>query len=106
RAHVCPFPAATATLGGRWDTTTGNLLLSKFPLPSCPVAFSPQHLTTPLALTAHVWLIPPANATMPVSGRSHVASAHTRAGVLLVPSGAVSLPSWPFVFSPQHLTSP
>ena len=73
-------------------------------IPSWPYPFSPQHLTEALSSRAQVWYLPPAMALavrpvprlIPVSWA--ISPESSPISVLL------SIPSWPLLFSPQHLT--
>ena len=89
------MPAATAVALLSPLTVTGVLRLAKFPSPSWPNAFHPQHLTVPLASRAQVWYPPAATAVAPLSPL-------TVTGVVRLVS--VPSPSWPYPFHPQHLT--
>ena len=68
-------------------TATGVSRFAVVPSPSWPRLFNPQHCTTPLLVSAQVWLPPAATATTPL------ASPLTVTGVnrgVVVPS-----PNWP-----------
>src|SRR4030042_2889486 len=99
RAQVCPAPASTAvTPASRPGTSTGVPRLTVVPSPSPPEAFSPQHFTPPVSISAQLCRCPVAAAFTPCE------SPNTRTGERL--SVAVPSPSWPLVFDPQHSNPP
>src|SRR5438034_11777678 len=59
---------------------------------------SPQHLTRPAAVSAQLWLQPPASVTTPD------VRPETLTGVLAFV--VVPLPSSPYVLAPQHIAAP
>jgi hypothetical protein len=67
------------------------------PLPSCPSKLSPQQITCPPSVSAHVWLFPAASCTTPPRPG-------TAAGVGWLLPPVVPSPSWPRKLSPQHDT--
>src|SRR5688572_14296127 len=69
----------------------------KAPVPSCPSEFSPQHITAPLATTAHPCEPPIATAIAP-------ATFCTCTGVALLVVDP--FPSSPWPLGPQHRTVP
>jgi len=93
-----PGSVSMLTRGPRPSTATGMLLLVVVPLPSWPLAFSPQQVTSPMARAAHEWLLPAPMAITPLS------SPTTCTGVALLMR--VPSPSWPKLFAPQQRTPP
>src|SRR5215212_3997241 len=79
-------------------TSTGVELSVVVPSPSPPLLLSPQHLTAPALVRAHVKSLPALIATTPLP------SALTSTGVEL--SVVVPFPSCPEEFEAQHWTPP
>jgi hypothetical protein len=67
------------------------------PSPNCPAALSPQHLSTPVVVSAQLWLAATIAATPPVRP---VTGTGVTCGAVL------ALPNYPTSFAPQHLTPP
>src|SRR4051794_25796664 len=57
-AQACWSPVPTAVMSSSPGTTTGVGLLTRVPLPSSPLALSPQHATVWSASTAHALDVP------------------------------------------------
>ena len=82
----------------RPNTSTGTLLATELPRPSCPLLPAPQHFTPPALVSAHMCSQPALSAITPPSRPD------TSTGVLrlrLLPS-----PTWPEPLRPQHRTAP
>src|SRR5436190_360454 len=101
-AQVCPHPAAiAATPLARPETSTGVRRWVFVASPSWPLELSPQHLTPPPAVRAHVWVPPGATST---TCTTPLARPLTAVGVdrsVVVPS-----PRRPLALLPQHLSAP
>lgn len=88
-------------------TSTGRGELTPVSFPSCPELFTPQHLTVPSVRSAHVWKSPASTAfavemLLTVTGEMvEVKEAPAPGGVN--PTVTPPFPSWPKLFSPQHL---
>src|SRR5438045_3214964 len=78
--------------------STGTEELVKVPFPSSPVPLSPQHVTPPPVVRAHVCCCPVAICTTPL------VRPETSTG--MVEMQHVPLPSSPTAPSPQHFTLP
>jgi hypothetical protein len=96
-------PAAIAdTLNERPKTFTGVDLEVVVPSPSCPELLFPQHFTSLLEVSAHVWLPPAEIAATPLERLT----TSTGEDEVVVPVVVVPSPRWPALFPPQHFTPP
>src|ERR1700749_4902189 len=89
-----------AMLAGSPTTSVGVERIGDWTLalPRGPRAFEPQHLTTPLLVSAQVCASPAARATTP--------PVRPTTGAGIARSVVVLSPSWPDSLAPQHLTAP
>jgi hypothetical protein len=103
--HACCSPDAMAAAPlARPDTADGVEEFALLPLPSCPLAFAPQHSVAPEASTAQLLSSPLEIARTPVSG-DFPSELNTSTGVA-EEAVTVPLPSWPPAFAPQQKTFP
>src|SRR3712207_5367873 len=95
------FPPAeiAATPDVKPVTSTGVDETDVVPLPSCPLSFTPQHLTPPGFSSAQVWLEPADTATTP-DVNPVTSTGRAEGDVVVVP-----FPNFP-AFPPQHTAPP
>jgi hypothetical protein len=96
---MCDIPPATATAFTIPRVDTAEVTADEVdPLPNCPLSFSPQHFTAPVAaITAQLNIAPTPIALTPVT-------LDARTGVVELASEP--RPSSPTVPSPQQYTAP
>ena len=99
---IIPSPSKSLSDTPTWAPfkllKTGDVLLLVVPSPSWPSLFDPQHWIDRLSNNVHVWEFPDATA---IAVRGVVML--TKTGTFL--NVVVPSPSWPYEFSPQHISS-